>query len=202
MLLGVDDDEVAGAHRRGVEGREQALLEPAGAAVAGGVGGEDEHVVHDRDAAEQQAGEQHVEVAEVADQHDVGPAGPAGAAHQHPPHPGQLGEQPRQAPGLLQQAHARRGVEPQRLVALLDGHAVPAQALQQDRHARVRLGVVTAESQQAHAEKVLATSTGSAVGSALADRRAGVGVRSAPGGCSVTAGRPAGVRPGRRRCPA
>ena len=154
VLTGVQQDQVGRAHRRPVQPAQQPGL-PASvlAAVAGGVGGEQQVVQHDRGAPEQPPGQPHVEVAEVADEHRVRavPApGPPPAPGQHPPAPGEPDRQHRQPPGLSQHRDPAGGVDAERDVDL--DHLVAAGAEAVDEHAAPGVGadVVGAEREDLH----------------------------------------------------
>ena len=124
------------------------------AAVGRGVGGEDQVVEHQHGPAEQQPGQQHVEVAEVADQHRVRPlpaALAAAADGEHGPAAGQPQGQQRQPPGLPEHGHPAGGVDAERHVGLADLVAGGAQSLDQDAHPRVRPDVVRPERENPHA---------------------------------------------------
>ncbi len=155
VFLGVHHHDVGRGEREPVQpGQQPDPPGPGHAAVGRGVGGEDEVVEHQHGPAEQQPGQQHVEVAEVADQHRVRPL-PAALAQaadgEHGPAAGQPQGQQRQPPGLAEHGHPAGGVDAEPHVDLADLVAAGAQPLDQDTHPRVRSDVVRPEREDPHA---------------------------------------------------
>ncbi|BCB91583.1 hypothetical protein Psuf_088960 [Phytohabitans suffuscus] len=140
LLGGVDHDHVGPAQGGAVDPAHQPVLDAAAAGqgpVLRGAGRGDQVVEGDRRAAEEAAGQPHVEVAEVADQHGVGlgaAALAAGGDRQPGPAGGQPPGQQRHPPRLAEHGHARGGGEPQRGVDLDDLVAAGTQTLDEDGH--------------------------------------------------------------------
>ena len=119
VLVGVDDDDVGAAERRGVQPAQQALPQPARhAAVGGRVAGADQVVEDDRHVREQPPGQQHVEVTEVADDHRVRPAAVPAPALRADGERAPAGQQPpgqqRQGPRPAQHRHPGGGRQAER----------------------------------------------------------------------------------------
>jgi polyisoprenyl-phosphate glycosyltransferase len=159
VLLGVNDDDVRGAQRGGVDHPQQDL---AGAAVqppvASGIAGSHQMIEHDRNPspAEEQAGQVNVEMAEISHHHRVRGGHPPGQPGQRGPAPGEPGQQRARAPRAGQHVHPGRGVQSERDVALRHVETAGGQPLRDRRDPRVHGAVIGAEDCDAHDVRTLA----------------------------------------------